>query len=922
MLSRGQAFDTLSSQANIAGYRAVIEAAEAFPRFFAGQMTAAGKVSPAKVLVLGAGVAGLAAVQTAKNMGAIVRAFDVRPVCKEQVESMGATFLEVDIEEDGSGSGGYAKEMSDEYKNAQEKMMLEQAADVDVIITTALIPGKKAPVLVNQDMLNLMKAGSVCVDLAAANGGNVAQTQPDEIITTSNGVKIIGYTDLPSRLASTASNLFSNNIAKFILSIGPHTTKEKAVYQIDLEDDAVQNMLISYDGIARWPDKIVPFTPPPPPAVETAAEVVDLTPDEEKALKDEASKDEFAKNSLVATAAAAILVAFGLTADSPSAINLMATFGLAGLAGYQVVWGVAPALHSPLMAVTNAISGCTAIGGMLLLASGEQSASIIPDSPSHWMGAIATTLSFINIAGGFLVSGKMLDLFRRPEDPKEFFELYAVPVGILLSGLVASSIFDVGNMGLMSGTTSIAASILCISAIAALANQETARTGNFLGMAGVSLGIAATSSDMVLAGAGPVAFQQAGILGGAGAVIGSAIASMIGPTELPQTVAAFHSLVGIAAMAGAAGEYLGNSGDLAIGTLSSIYLATFIGGVTFAGSLVAFGKLSGMMESAPLQLPARDQLNLFMLGACIIGMGSFLSPEFSSGLLSMDAETLRLVSLGMAAAVSSVLGWHLTASIGGADMPVVITVLNSYSGWALCAEGFLLSNPLLAQVGALIGFSGAILTWIMCEAMGRDIVSVILGGAGTKVIPKGEATEIDGEVTTVSVDSVADALMEANNIIITPGYGLAVAQAQFAIADIAKKLKAAGKNVRFAIHPVAGRMPGQLNVLLAEAGVPYDMVFEMEEINDDFDNTDVTLVIGASDTVSSSAEDDPNCSIYGMPVLRVWNSGQVFVLKRSIGNTGYAGMMNPILFKDNIDVLLGDAKDTCDSLRSTVDAKN
>jgi len=918
MLSRGQSYDTLSSQANIAGYRAVIEAAEQFPRFFAGQMTAAGKVPPAKVLVLGAGVAGLAAVQTAKNMGAIVRAFDVRPVCKEQVESMGATFLEVDIEEDGSGSGGYAKEMSDDYKLAQAKMMLEQAADVDIIITTALIPGRKAPVLVNDEMLNLMKPGSVCVDLAAANGGNVAQTKPNEIVTTLNGVSIVGYTDLPSRLSSTASNLFANNVAKFILSIGPQTTKEKGVFQIDLEDDAVQNMLISYGGEARWPDKITPFAPPPPPKQAVEAEVVDLTPEQEKALNDQTSKDTFVKNSLFASAVAAVLVAFGLTADSPSAINLMATFGLAGLAGYQVVWGVAPALHSPLMAVTNAISGCTAIGGMLLLASGEHSSSLIPDSPSHWMGAIATILSFVNIAGGFLVSGKMLDLFRRPEDPQEFFELYGIPVVVLLSGLVASSFLNIGDVGLMAGTTSIAASILCISAIAALANQETARTGNFLGMAGVSIGIASTVSEMSLVGATPVAFEQAGILGGAGAAIGAVVASKVGPTELPQTVAAFHSLVGLAAMAGAAGEYLGNSGDLALGTLSSIYLATFIGGVTFTGSIVAYGKLSGMMSSAPLQLPGRDQINLAMLGTCILGMAAFLSPELSAGLLSMDSETMRLSSLVVAGAVSSFLGWHLTASIGGADMPVVITILNSYSGWALCAEGFLLNNPLLAQVGALIGFSGAILTWIMCEAMGRNVVSVILGGAGTKIAPAGEAVEIDGEVTTSNVDAVTEALMEATNIIITPGYGLAVAQAQFAIADIAKSLKAAGKNVRFAIHPVAGRMPGQLNVLLAEAGVPYDVVFEMEEINDDFDNTDVTLVIGASDTVSSAAEDDPNCSIYGMPVLRVWNSGQVYVLKRSIGNTGYAGMMNPILFKDNVDVVLGDAKDTCDALRTSV----
>ena len=536
MLSRGQAFDTLSSQANVAGYRSIIEAAENFGRFFAGQMTAAGKVPPAKVLVLGAGVAGLAAVQTAKNMGAIVRAFDVRPVCREQVESMGATFLEVDIEEDGSGSGGYAKEMSDEYKKAQAKMMMEQAADVDIIVTTALIPGKKAPVLVNDEMLSLMKPGSVCVDLAAANGGNVAQTKPDEIVTTENGVKIIGYTSLPCRLAATSSNLFANNIAKFILSIGPQTTKEKGVFKIDMEDDAVQNMLISYDGEARWPDKITPFTPPPPPPSAVEAEVVQLTPEEAKKLADKTSKEQFVKNTLLASVAASTLVAFGLNADSPATVNLMATFALAGLAGYQVVWGVAPALHSPLMAVTNAISGCTAIGGLLLLGSGDHSSgSLLPDSPAHWMGALATVLSFVNIAGGFLVSGKMLDLFRRPEDPEEFFELYGIPAAILVSGLAAAAFGNLGDLSLMSGTVSIAASVLCISAIAALANQETARTGNVLGMAGVTLGLAATTSDMAVAGAGPIAFGQAGALGGLGASIGAVVASGIGPTELPQS---------------------------------------------------------------------------------------------------------------------------------------------------------------------------------------------------------------------------------------------------------------------------------------------------------------------------------------------------------------------------------------------------
>lgn len=583
-----------------------------------------------------------------------------------------------------------------------------------------------------------------------------------------------------------------------MLSIGPQTTKEKGVFQIDLKDDAVQNMLISYNGEARWPDKIIPFSTPPPPKTKTV-EVVELTPEEAIALADEESKAMFLKNSVLASLGAVALVAFGLTADSPSAVNLMATFALAGLAGYQVVWGVAPALHSPLMAVTNAISGMTALGGMLLLAQGShEGAGIIPDSPSHWLGAAATTLSFVNIAGGFLVSGKMLALFRRPEDPQEYFEFYTVPTVLILAGIGAAAFGSVGSLGLMSGTVAIASSILCITAIACLSNQGTAKTGNFLGMTGVTLGLAATTADMSLAGAGAETFTQVGAMGGLGAAIGAVLASGVGPTELPQTVAAFHSLVGLAAMAGATGEYLANSGDLAVGTLSSIYLATFIGGVTFTGSIVAFGKLSGMMKSAPLQLPGRDQLNLAMISVAALGMATFLNPELAGGLVHMDPESLQLASLGLIGALSAVLGWHLTASIGGADMPVVITVLNSYSGWALCAEGFLLNSPLLAQVGALIGFSGAILTWIMCQAMGRNIVSVILGGAGTDNTPStGEAVEMEGEITTTMVDAVADALLEAKTVIITPGYGLAVAQAQFAIADIAKSLKAMGKNVKF-----------------------------------------------------------------------------------------------------------------------------
>lgn len=705
--------------------------------------------------------------------------------------------------------------------------------------------------------------------------------------------------------------------------------------------------IISRPLFRPFSDKITPYNPPPPPT--STSEVIEKTEDELMHELNEKQRASFVKNAGIASIAAFALLAFGYNTDSPESVSMLTTFALAGLAGYQVVWGVAPALHSPLMAVTNAISGMTALGGMMLLAQGaRESSGIIPDSPAHWAGAVATLLSFINISGGFLITGKMLDLFRRPEDAKDYFELYALPASFLIAGLGAS--YFSGDMETVSGSVAIASAVCCIAAsklsvyfsifsficqltilsstfsaysVAGLADQKTARTGNILGIAGVTFGLAATTAEMSAAGAGASAFEQVGLLGGIGSVIGASVASVVGPTELPQTVAAFHSLVGVAAMAGAAGEYLGNShvGQLDGGTLASIYAAVFIGGITFTGSLIAFGKLSGMMKSNALALPGRDQLNLVMVSVIALGLAAFVNPDLGAlaGIDRLSPESLQLVSLSMAAVLSSVLGLHLVASIGGPDMPVVITVLNSYSGWALCAEGFLLGNALLAQVGALIGFSGAILTWIMCEAMGRSIVSVIFGGAGTSVAKvSGEAAVMEGEITIGSVDNMMESLLEAKNIVIVPGYGLAVAQAQFAVADIAKKLIGMGKNVRFGIHPVAGRMPGQLNVLLAEANVPYDIVFEMDEINDDFDDTDVTIVIGASDTVNSAAQDDPTCSIHGMPVLRVWKSHLVFVLKRNVGSTGYAGMENPILYKDNVEVVLGDAHETCEALRSAI----
>lgn len=337
---------------------------------------------------------------------------------------------------------------------------------------------------------------------------------------------------------------------------------------------------------------------------------------------------------------------------------------------------------------------------------------------------------------------------------------------------------------------------------------------------------------------------------------------------------------------------------------TALFLGTFIGGVTFSGSLVAYGKLQGFLNSNPLILPGRHFLNSSLLAGNIGALIWYMAdPSMNVG-MSM---------LGTTATLSTIMGVTLTAAIGGADMPVVITVLNSYSGWALCAEGFMLNNNLMTIVGALIGSSGAILSYIMCKAMNRSLPNVILGGYGTSSTGKGKPMEITGTHTECNVEQAVALMDEASTVVVVPGYGLCAARAQYPIAQLVKTLQAQGKKVRFGIHPVAGRMPGQLNVLLAEAGIDHDCVHEMDDINADFKDTDLVLVIGANDTVNSAAEDDPNSIIAGMPVIRVWLAKQVIVMKRSLG-VGYAAVDNPIFYKPNTNMLLGDAKKTCDEL--------
>jgi len=449
----------------------------------------------------------------------------------------------------------------------------------------------------------------------------------------------------------------------------------------------------------------------------------------------------------------------------------------------------------------------------------------------------------------------------------------------------------------------IVASALFILSLGGLSNQETARQGNVYGIVGMLIALVATALSLDVTTYGVLASVVI-----PGAVIGAIVASRVAMTSMPELVAILHSFVGMAAVLVGIANYLQESRSLTPveSTIHEIeiFVGVFIGAVTFTGSVVAFGKLRGIISSKPLLLPGRHLLNLGMIGTCVWLGFEFLTIAHLSGLQSL---------LGMFA-IASVLGIHLVMAIGGADMPVVISMLNSYSGWAAAAAGFMLSNDLLIITGALVGSSGAILSYIMCKAMNRSFLSVILGGFGEQTsaaTPSGE--KFEGNVTTTTIADTVQLLQNSKSVIVVPGYGMAVAQAQHTVSELTKLLRDRGVQVRFGIHPVAGRMPGHMNVLLAEANVPYDIVLEMDEINEDFPKTDVVLVIGANDTVNPSALEDPQSLIAVMPVLEVWKAGTVVVMKRSMAS-GYAGVENPLFYKDNTRMLFGDAKKNLDAI--------
>lgn len=466
----------------------------------------------------------------------------------------------------------------------------------------------------------------------------------------------------------------------------------------------------------------------------------------------------------------------------------------------------------------------------------------------------------------------------------------------------------------------ISASVLFILSLGGLSNQEKAKRAVWYGIVGMAVAVLMT---VFTYGGGSLGWLIPTIL--IGSVIGWYVAGRVQMTEMPQLVAALHSFVGLAAV------FIGLNAELELQSVMAmsevarealngfalklahktsveisilkveVFLGIFIGAVTFTGSIVAFGKLAGKIDGKPIKLPGGHMWNAVSAATCLI-LGIMFCND--AGIWTMVLVTI----------IAGFIGWHLIMGIGGADMPVVVSMLNSYSGWAAAAIGFTLGNDLLIVTGALVGSSGAILSYIMCKAMNRHFVSVILGGFGGD---GGPAMEVEGEMIAIDADGVVSALEDADSIIIIPGYGLAVAQAQQSVSELTKRLRAKGKEVRFAIHPVAGRLPGHMNVLLAEAKVPYDIVMEMDEINDDFPETDVAIVIGSNDIVNPAAQDDPNSPIAGMPVLECWKAKQVFVSKRGQG-TGYSGIENPLFYKENTRMFYGDAKASLDTLLQSI----
>eukprot|EP01013_Petalomonas_cantuscygni_P015147 TRINITY_DN3107_c0_g1_i1.p1 TRINITY_DN3107_c0_g1~~TRINITY_DN3107_c0_g1_i1.p1 ORF type:complete len:1187 (-),score=342.38 TRINITY_DN3107_c0_g1_i1:235-3795(-) len=924
-ISRAQWFDALSSMANIAGYRAVMEASNLYGRYFCRQSTAAGTSQPARVLIIGCGVAGLQAIATAKRLGCEVRCMDPRSETRAQVESLGAAYVEVPFKEDGSGSGGYAKQMSEAYMEAQRQTVHRECLQADVVITTAMLVGKPAPRVILADTCAAMKHGSVIIDLAAERGGNCELTQADKtVVLEDNNVRVVGDTNLVSRMAPQASTMYGNNVTKLLLyalpagSTGSPQERLRSKLQATLGDaspnpeaDALLLwMTVCHEGRSWVPvDVHYPWLkqllwPPKPVESQADAEVRERALVEAKEA--ERRTDLLLSGSQVALAALTFGGMLAVGAFAPASFVSVSTLGLSLIIGYHTVHTCEAGLHSPFMSLTNALSGVAVIGGVVLSGGG-----FWPQSAAQALGNVSVFLASMNLFGGFRVTHRTLNSLANKKKAHGYLPLwvYSLPAGLGCGIIAGSAIAGAPMATALSGMIPIgylAAGLLTAGSMATFTSPELARVGNVLGASAMTLGAVTAVAQLYPPAA---VLCQLAVTAGLGAVGGLVVAeNMEGAQELPQMVALFHSSVGLAATLSSIGSFLTLAGPAysaaVIGHKIAISAAVVMGSITCTGSLVAFAKLAEMIPGRSLALPGRDVWNI---GLAAVTMGQ---------LIAVCAVPNTWVSLGLllgGTATSGILGAHLTSAIGGADMPVVVTVLNSYSGWALVAEGFLMHNILLLTCGSLIGASGAKLTTVMCHGMNRSLTNVLFGGYGTQ---KKAIGKVDGQVTETSAVEIAHQLATSQKVIIVPGYGLAQARAQHALAAVGNLLRDARIDTCYAVHAVAGRMPGQMNCLLGEAEVPYEMVKEGDEVNDKFTEADVVLVVGANDICNSLAE-DPDSELAGMPVLKVWQAKQVYFLKRSLG-AGYAGIDNPVFFNPNTALLLGDAKRSCEGIASAL----
>jgi NAD(P) transhydrogenase alpha subunit len=678
-LSRAQKMDALTSMAGISGYRAVIEAANAFGRFFNGQVTAAGKIPPAKVFIAGAGVAGLAAIGTAANLGAIVRANDTRAEVADQVVSLGGEFVKVDYEEEGSGGGGYAKVMSEGFQQAQREMYAKQAREVDIIITTALIPGKPAPKLITAEMVQTMKPGSVIVDMAAEQGGNCELTVPGEAVVR-HGVTIIGYTDLASRLAKQSSTLYSNNLLRLTEELCK--TKDGTI-NVNFEDDAIRGLTVIKDGEVTWP------APPPKLPAHRRSPAAAAARPEERPRPRRRERAHVGRQSLA--------IVFGVGA---------LLFWLVGRSRRPAFLG---ALHGVRARLLRRLHGRVERHALAAHAADERDQRDL----EHHRGRRAG-------AGGAAAGRRHRPARRADPRPRGLRARADRRQHVRRLRRHASHARDVpqvrGSHGMSANLATVAyigAAILFILSLGGLSNPETARRGNLYGMVGMTIAVLATVFGPRVTAAGIPYIVGALLVGGA---IGLYAAKKVQMTQMPELVALMHSLVGLAACLVGFASYIDTSvvyegAEKAIHEVE-IYIGILIGAVTFSGSIIAFGKLSGKIGGKPLLLPARHWLNLAGLLVVIWFGGAFVQAH--------DVADAGMTPLLVMTVIALLFGIHMVMAIGGADMPVVVSMLNSYSGWAAAATGFMLSNDLLIVTGALVGSSGAILSYIMCRAMNRS----------------------------------------------------------------------------------------------------------------------------------------------------------------------------------------------------------